>query len=284
MRIIDLMVPGEEIFTTIRRISNCERIAEAMISTSSFKSVYVTDNGRVFTLGRYANKESLTEVKAGVRYNRKVFLFVKATTTRSIFGAAELIYCSFNKMDYEDMGRCSFRDGDPMNIHLSNLVYERIEDNVHFADITSFYKSEYKRLVGLIRYIFPKIAFEDCRDIVSDTFLYLSIKLSRDTQKNDIDFPSVWLFWAKKYALSRYLYKNNSTLFGEWMYRDYQNTDWDIYRLIDRYIPDRHKKVAGMIARGYSNRDISEELGLSIVESNMRRSNIMRTFRNKLTK
>ena len=68
------------------------------------------------------------------------------------------------------------------------------------------------------------------------------------------------------------------------MYKDYQNTDWDIYRLIDRYIPDRHKKVAGMIARGYSNSDISEELGLSIVESNMRRSNIMRTFRNKLTK
>lgn len=285
MKIIDLITPDESVFDTIYRLSGCSRIAEAKISTSSTKTVYVTDNGRCFTSGRCANKKSLTEVNAKNRYNRKVFLFNKSTTTKSIFGAAELIYCSFNGIDYEDMGRCTFNDGDSMNISLGNLRYGNEAVSVDFDKISTCYEKNHKRLVGLLHYKYPDIVFEDCRDIVSDTFIYLAVKMSKEDQENDVsDFVSVWFFWCKKFALSRYLYNDSLINLGDWMCKSYQNTNWDIYRLIEKYIPENHRKVAEMIARGYTNKDISDELGCSMVESNYRRSNIMRTFRNKLIK
>ena len=287
-KIIDLLKHDSSVIDQIKYISKCKNLAIAQISTSTTKTVYVTDNGRCFTHGRLANKESLTECHAKNRYGRLVFLFSKSTTTHSLFGAAELIYSSFNRISYEDINRCSFRDMNPFNIHLENLY---LEDSISSLGIKSMekyaqlYSKNHRRLSKSLHYVLnDNVDYESCRDIVSDVFFWLCMKFDSETQRNEVDFVSVWFYWCKKEANKSIKRNDRMSVFDDrYSSKCYQNQTWDVYRLIDQYIhKEEYNQIAKMMASGYTNKDLSEKLGISMHEANYRRSNIMRMLRSKL--
>ena len=289
MKIIDLFDRNDEIEKQIIKQSGCKSIAIANISTSTKKTVYVTDNGHCYTHGRYQNKESLTEVRPKERYGRMVFLFNKRNTIGTLFGAAELIYCSFYRLEYDKDKRCKFYDGNYKNLSLANLY---VNSNTAYSSkslqlYSNNYAANYRRLVRMLHYMFyGKISFENCKDIASDVFIYLCLKIDSDKQKNPInDFFGIWLFWSRKFALSRRRYQDKVIEYmDQYMRCCNQDESWDIYRLIKCYIPSKYHDIAQYIAKGYNNEDIAETFGCTIEKANSKRSNLIRLLRKIIIK
>lgn len=286
-RIIDLLKNESTITEQIIELSKCHMVAIAPISTSSRKTVYVTDNGRCFTHGRLWNRESLTENHSKNRYGRIVFLFGKNTTTRTIFGAAELIYSAFNGIDYEEMKKVSFRDRNPMNVRLENLYLKELKicGSKSMEKYSLEYKKNHARLSCSLRYFLnEKIDIDKCRDIVSDIFFWLCMKFDNETQVNDFDFVSVWFYWCKKESMKYLKRKDKLIMFDDvHVVPCYQDPSWEIYYLIDKYIQNKkYNNIAKMMAMGYTNEDLCDELGVSMVEANNNRTVVMRKLRSKL--
>lgn len=288
--IAEIVSQPPDMAESIRGRFGCGEVAEAPISTITSKKVWVTDDARCFTYSTFQHKPSFTECKKRIKSGKYVFNFNGKTTARACYNAAKLVYSAFHGIDYEEMGEVLFKDGDCLNVNLSNLVYERNDAHLGVLSMTKYsesYKSRHRDISKFLWYTFQKtILYEDCRDLVSSVFFWLCRHLDSDPPRTPIvDFVGLWVYYCKKKMLKYVERSLRRNPFDETLGtgKSEQSSSWEIYDLIKKYIKGEEREgYARLVARGWSNEDLSEVYGLTMEQANSQRQGIVRTLRKKL--
>ena len=177
-----------------------------------------------------------------------------------------IVYCTFVLGEWNDEVELEFKDGDPKNICLENIV----ECGEYLTEVSAQRMTKY---AGIYQKYFDHVVkcvvwrtgidWEDAEDLTSKSFVYLCAK---ERRKEMDHFLALWVYYAKKRAQSFWLLRHAPRIGKldemEWLMKR-NDTPFGL-NILD-VLPDERWKISlRMVAEGSSREEVAEALGLSV--------------------
>ena len=247
--------------------SGC-RVEQVVFPYTCRKDYYVSEHGHFYSVcyERWKNKRWCVLPIVGKEKNSG-YCYTMWQNGKPIESKVErIVYCTFVLGEWNDEVELEFKDGDPKNICLENIVecgeYLTEESAQRMAEYAGIYQKYFDHVVKRVVW-HTEIDWEDAEDLTSKSFVYLCAK---ERRKKMDDFVALWVYYAKKRAQSFWLWRCAPRIGKldemEWLMKR-NDTPFGL-NILD-VLPDERWKISlRMMAEGSSREEVAEVLGLSV--------------------
>lgn len=251
----------------IKKRSGCN-VRESVFSTYGEMTYYVSEHGEIYGIssriihGKHYGYGPLRPIpyrsnqeKLGVKYSIR-----DGGSHEQEIWADKLVYCTFILGKWDEKIKIDFKDGNPANVHLDNLVgyYEVIkpewsENMKMYADI---YKCNFSDVVNYIIWN-CNLSRTAAKDVAQDTFIWITT--NREMPQNMI---GAWMHWAKYFGRNE-VYNITKVRYFEDIDLHFGKTkkayEIDFFGLIKN---EKHREMLRLYFQGYTRQEIAEMFGI----------------------
>lgn len=253
----------------IRKRSGCE-VRESVFPTFGEMTYYVSVNGYIFGIssriihGKHYGYGPLkpesyrsTQTKLGVKYTIR-----DGGSHEKHIWAEQLVYCTFVLGKWDETVSIAFKDGNPANVHLDNLIAYReiikpewIENMKMYEDI---YKHNFSDVVDFIIWN-CNLSRAAAKDVAQDAFIWITT--NREMPDNMI---GAWKHWSKffgkneLYNITKVRYLDDiDSYFG----KANKTYEIDLFGLIK---DEKRREAVRLCFSGYTKQEAADLLGIKM--------------------
>ena len=251
----------------IRRRSGCE-VRESVFSTYGEMTYYVSEYGEMYGISSriihgkhygYGPMKPLpyrsNQEKLGVQYSIR-----DGGCHEQKLWAERLVYCTFVLGKWDETISITFKDGNPANVHLDNLVAFREIIKPEWSENMKMYADIYQHnFSDVVDYIIwnCNLSRMAAKDVAQDTFIWITT--NREMPRNMI---GSWKHWSKYFGKNefheitklRYV-ENIDATFG----KSNKLYEIDFFGLIKN---EKHREMLRLYFQGYTRQEIAEMFGI----------------------
>lgn len=253
----------------IRKRSGCE-VRESVFPTFGEMTYYVSVNGYIFGIssriihGKHYGYGPLkpesyrsTQTKLGVKYTIR-----DGGSHEKHIWAEQLVYCTFVLGKWDETVSIAFKDGNPANVHIDNLIAykeiikpEWIENMKMCEDI---YKHNFSDVVDFIIWN-CNLSRAAAKDVAQDAFIWITT--NREMPDNMI---GAWKHWSKffgkneLYNITKVRYLDDiDSYFG----KANKTYEIDLFGLIK---DEKRREAVRLCFSGYTKQEAADLLGIKM--------------------
>lgn len=258
----------------MRKRSGCD-VARVPFQTIGNIIYYVSETGDLYGMQEIQGKR-LTRTRKKVKNKGGWTVRMSTAPHRESSLPLQIVtYCAFVLKRWETDVRLEFINGNPYDVRPCNLrpqVTVHPEYAVRMDECKELYRDNFGMICRRVRYVM-ELDMEDCKDIVQNTFIYLTTTGHNATIRTDDDFVGLWVKMARLRAIQFIRRKsiNYDSDFVEMQGSRNKPCEVDLFHLQPG---ERRSTYLRMYMEGNTPTEIAEECGCnaSTVRSSVARS------------
>lgn len=227
---------------------------------------YISKRGDLYGVQQIQGRW-LTRTKKPLRYRHGYSARLTADANKEVFFHLQvLVWCAFVLGRWEPDVELEFVNGDQYDVRPDNLRLKQQEQHPEYAEQMkereTVYGSKFLRVCWAVNYT-TGLDFEDCKDVVQQTFIYLTTVGCNGYAKSDDDFTGLWIRTARlraiDYAKHRWFEQH---LEMDWLPTKHpQGYEFDWFRLRPG---EKRQQYLRMYFEGNKPTEIARHCGVSL--------------------